>query len=162
MADALLARFRHDYRRVLLVTEGLYSLDGDIPDLPGFVEIKKRHHALLMIDEAHSLGTIGAHGQGIGEYHGTDRRDVDVWMGTLSKALGSCGGYVAGSKELVEYLKYTVAGLRLQRGHVAGLRGRGPGRDAGCWRPSPSGWCACSGGRGSSSAWRRSGASIPA
>ncbi|MGO8690604.1 MAG: aminotransferase class I/II-fold pyridoxal phosphate-dependent enzyme [Thermoguttaceae bacterium] len=110
-ADALLAQFRHEYRRVLMVIEGVYSMDGDIPDLPRFVAVKKRHKALLMIDEAHSLGVLGRRGRGIGEHFGVPARDVDVWMGTMSKTLGSCGGYIAGGKELIEYLKYTVPGF---------------------------------------------------
>jgi len=110
-ADALLKQFRHEYRRVLIVIEGVYSMDGDIPDLPRFIEIKKRHKALLMIDEAHSLGTLGAHGHGIREYFDIDPRDVDIWMSTLSKTFGSCGGFIAGCKELVQYLKYTAPGF---------------------------------------------------
>ena len=110
-ADQLLQQYRHEYRRVLIVIEGVYSMDGDIPDLPRFVEVKKRHQVLLMIDEAHSVGTIGATGRGIGEYHGVRREDVDVWMGTLSKTFGSCGGYIGGCRELIEYLKYTAPGF---------------------------------------------------
>ena len=110
-ADRLLEQFRHEYRRVLVVIEGVYSMDGDIPDLPRFVEVKKRHKALMMIDEAHSMGVLGPTGRGIGEYYGVDRRDVDVWMGTFSKAFGSCGGYIAGCKALVEYLHYTAPGF---------------------------------------------------
>jgi 8-amino-7-oxononanoate synthase len=110
-ADRLLAQFRHEYRRVLLVIEGVYSMDGDVPDLPRFIEVKKRHKALMMIDEAHSLGTLGPHGRGIGEHFHVSRTDVDLWMGTLSKSLGSCGGYIAGCSELIEYLKYTAPGF---------------------------------------------------
>jgi 8-amino-7-oxononanoate synthase len=110
-AEAVLAEHRQEYRRVLIVIEGVYSMDGDIPVLPEFIELKKRYKTLLMIDEAHSMGTIGAHGRGIGEYYSIDRHDVDIWMGTLSKSFGSCGGYVAGCKELVEYLKYTAPGF---------------------------------------------------
>lgn len=111
IADELLSKFRHEYRRVLIVIEGVYSMDGDIPELERFVELKKRHKALLMIDEAHSIGTIGRTGRGIGEYHETRRDDVDIWMATLSKTFGSCGGYIAGRKELIEYLKYTAPGF---------------------------------------------------
>ena len=64
-----------------------------------------------MIDEAHSVGTMGPHGRGIGEHFDIDPRQVDIWMGTLSKSLGSCGGYIAGCKELIEYLKYTAPGF---------------------------------------------------
>lgn len=110
-ADALLEQFRHEYRRVLIVIEGVYSMDGDIARLPEFIEVKKRHAALLMIDEAHSMGVIGPRGRGVGEHFDVDRSDVDVWMGTLSKAFGSVGGYIAGCKELIEYLKYTTPGF---------------------------------------------------
>jgi 8-amino-7-oxononanoate synthase len=110
-ADKLLDQFRHEYRRVLVAIEGVYSMDGDVPDVPKFVEIKKRHKTLLMIDEAHSIGVLGATGRGVGEHCGVARSDVDVWMGTLSKALGSCGGYIAGGKALVEYLRYTAPGF---------------------------------------------------
>jgi len=110
-ADRLLTEFRHEYRRVLLAVEGVYSMDGDIPNLPMLIEIKNRHQAMLMIDEAHSMGVLGATGRGIGEYFNVDRRDVEIWMGTLSKALGSSGGYIAGCKELVEYLRYTTPGF---------------------------------------------------
>jgi 8-amino-7-oxononanoate synthase len=110
-AGQMLEQSRQNYRRVLMVIEGVYSMDGDIPDLPAFIALKQRHKALLMIDEAHSLGVLGKGGRGIGEHFGVDRRDVDVWMGTMSKALGSCGGYIAGDKPLVEYLKYTAPGF---------------------------------------------------
>ena len=109
--DRLLARIRGEYRRVLIAVEGVYGMDGDIPDLPRFIEVKNRQRALLLVDEAHSLGTIGATGRGIGEHFGVDPRDVDLWMGTLSKALGSCGGYIAGCREVVEYLRYTAPGF---------------------------------------------------
>ncbi|MEU4321218.1 aminotransferase class I/II-fold pyridoxal phosphate-dependent enzyme [Nocardia fluminea] len=109
--DALLTEIRHQYRRVLILIEGVYSQDGDIPDLPAIIEIKKKHRALLMIDEAHSIGVLGEHGGGIGEYFDVDRRDVELWSGTMSKALAGCGGYVAGSAELVQFLKYTTPGF---------------------------------------------------
>ena len=109
--DRLLADLRGDYRRVLVAIEGVYSMDGDIPDLPRFIEVKKRHKAFLMVDEAHSAGVLGPHGRGIGEYFGVDPQDVDLWMGTLSKSFGSCGGYIAGCRAMVEYLKYTAPGF---------------------------------------------------
>lgn len=109
--DELLARIRHQYRRVLIIIEGVYSQDGDIPDLPAFIEVKRKHHALLMIDEAHSIGVLGATGAGIGEHFDVDRADVELWSGTMSKALAGCGGYVAGSRELIEFLKYTTPGF---------------------------------------------------
>jgi 8-amino-7-oxononanoate synthase len=109
--DKLLTELRSAYRRVVIAIEGVYSMDGDFPDLPRFIEVKKRHKTFLYVDEAHSLGVLGAHGRGIGEHYNVDRRDVDMWMGTLSKTLGSCGGYIAGSAAIVEYLKYTDPGF---------------------------------------------------
>ncbi len=109
--DAFLEHERHRYRRVLIAIEGVYSMDGDWPDLPRFIELKKKYKTLLLVDEAHSLGTMGATGRGIGEHFGVDRKDVDLWMGTLSKSLASCGGYIAGSAELVEYFRYTAPGF---------------------------------------------------
>lgn len=101
---------RRDFRRVLIAVEGLYSMDGDYPDLPRFVEIKKRFKAWLYVDEAHSIGTLGETGRGIGEMYGVDRGDVDCWMGTLSKSFGSCGGFLAGKAELIQFLRYTTPG----------------------------------------------------
>ena len=108
--DTILTEIRHEYRRVLIAIEGLYSMDGDFPDLSKFVEIKKRHKAWLFVDEAHSIGTLGETGRGLGEVYGIQRNDVECWMGTLSKSLGSCGGFIGGSSKLVEYLKYTTPG----------------------------------------------------
>jgi 8-amino-7-oxononanoate synthase len=107
-ANWILNKHRGEYRRVLIAVEGVYSMDGDYPDLPKLIEVKKKHHALLMVDEAHSLGVLGKTGRGIGEHFGVNRSDVDIWMCTLSKTFASCGGYISGSKELIEYLKYTT------------------------------------------------------
>ncbi|MDP1823469.1 MAG: aminotransferase class I/II-fold pyridoxal phosphate-dependent enzyme [Archangium sp.] len=109
--DRMLTNLRPHYRRVLICIEGTYSMDGDIPDLPKFIELKKKHKALLLVDEAHSAGVVGEKGRGVGEYFNVVRSDVDMWMGTLSKSFASCGGYIAGSKALVEYLKYTTPGF---------------------------------------------------
>lgn len=109
--NRILEEVRHEYRRVLIVAEGVYSMDGDYCDLPRFVDIKQRHKTYLMIDEAHSIGTMGRHGRGMAEHFDVYPRDVDIWMGTLSKSFGSCGGYIAGSSALIEYLKYTAPGF---------------------------------------------------
>ena len=109
--DAMLTRVRAQHRRALVVIEGIYSADGDVPDLARFVEVKSRHHAMLMVDEAHSIGVLGATGRGLAEHAGVDPAQVEIWMGTLSKSLASCGGYIAGSAALVEYLKYTSPGF---------------------------------------------------
>ena len=109
--DDILREVRREYRKVLIVIEGVYSMDGDIADVPQFIELKRRHKAMLYLDEAHSLGTLGKSGRGIGEQFGIPSQDIDVWMGTLSKALGACGGYVAGAAPLIKYLKYTCPGV---------------------------------------------------
>ena len=106
--DRLLRDIRGRYRRVVVAIEGVYSMDGDYPDLPRFIEVKRRHDALLYVDEAHSLGTLGRRGRGICEHFGVDPAAGDLWMGTISKALGSGGGYLAGSARLVRYLGLTT------------------------------------------------------
>jgi len=106
-----LSQSRDEYGQVLIVIEGLYSMDGDVPDLAKFVEVKTRHNAWLMVDEAHSFGVMGKTGRGISEAQNIDPTSVEIWMGTLSKALCSCGGFIAGSTELVEYLRYKAAGF---------------------------------------------------
>jgi 8-amino-7-oxononanoate synthase len=109
--DRLLSQQRRRYQKVLIAIEGIYSTDGDIAPLPEIVKIKSRHKAFLLVDEAHSIGVLGATGRGIGEYFGIPGRQVDLWMGTLSKSFASCGGYIAGDRALVEYLKYTAPGF---------------------------------------------------
>lgn len=109
--DTLLDEQRHQFERVLIVLEGIYSMDGDFPDLPRFVEIKRRHKAFLMVDEAHSLGVMGKRGYGIREHFGLAGSDVDIWMGTLSKTLAGCGGYIAGETALIEHLKFLAPGF---------------------------------------------------
>jgi 8-amino-7-oxononanoate synthase len=109
--DDMLKASRHRYERVLIVVESLYSMDGDLCPLDRLVEIKDRHKALIMVDEAHALGVLGRTGRGIGEHFGLPASAVDVWMGTLSKTLVGCGGYVAGSIALIELLKMTSPGF---------------------------------------------------
>ena len=109
--DEILARDRLDHDRVLIAVEGIYSMDGDFPDMPRFVDLKRRHKAYLMVDEAHSIGVMGRRGFGIGEHFGLAPDDVDIWMGTLSKTLAACGGYIAGSQALVDTLRYTAPGF---------------------------------------------------
>jgi 8-amino-7-oxononanoate synthase len=113
-ADALeriLAANRHLHRRALIVVEGLYSMDGDVADLPKLIELKEKYDAWLMVDEAHALGVLGATGHGSAEHFGIDSGRVDIWMGTLSKTLAACGGYIAGKQELIDILRYQAPGL---------------------------------------------------
>lgn len=99
------------HEKVLIIAEGIYSMDGDICPLDQLVEIKRHYRALLLVDEAHSIGVLGARGRGIGEHFGTAGAEVDLWMGTLSKTLSGCGGYIAGSSAMVELLKFTAPGF---------------------------------------------------
>jgi 8-amino-7-oxononanoate synthase len=109
--DLILARCRHDFERVCIVIEGLYSMDGDFPELAEFIAVKRRRQAFLMVDEAHSLGVMGPKGFGLADHFEIDPREVDIWMGTLSKALASCGGYIAGEQALIDNLKHTAPGF---------------------------------------------------
>ncbi len=121
--DRMLTEIRSQYRRVLIAIEGVYSMDGDYSDVPKFIEVKKRHRSLLMVDEAHSFGTMGETGRGMAEHFGIDARDVDIWMGTLSKSAASCGGYIAGCKALIELLRYTAPGFVFSVGMPPGQVG---------------------------------------
>ncbi|PXA75227.1 aminotransferase class I/II-fold pyridoxal phosphate-dependent enzyme [Auritidibacter sp. NML100628] len=115
LAKALEAR-RYRFRRALIVTEGIFSMDGDVADLPRLLEVARKYDAHIMVDEAHSIGVLGACGGGICEELGVDPAEVDILMGTLSKSLASCGGYIAGSKALVQHLRYTLSSLVFSAG----------------------------------------------
>jgi len=106
--DNLLSDIRGKHRRVVVAIEGVYSMDGDYPNLPRFIEVKRRHQALLYVDEAHSVGVMGPKGRGICDHFGVSAGAGDIWMGTISKAFGSAGGYLAGRETLIQYLKYTT------------------------------------------------------
>jgi 8-amino-7-oxononanoate synthase len=106
--ERLLASTRSKFERTLIVVEGLYSMDGDHPNLRRLIEIKKRYASWLMVDEAHAIGVLGRRGHGSFEHCEIDPREIDIWMGTLSKTLAACGGYIAGSSQLVDYLKCMV------------------------------------------------------
>ncbi|HEY3447255.1 MAG TPA: aminotransferase class I/II-fold pyridoxal phosphate-dependent enzyme [Myxococcales bacterium] len=114
--DKLLTQLRPHYKKVMVAIEGVYSMDGDFPDLPRFVELREKHKFLLFMDEAHSMGVMGPTGRGIGEHFKTKRTDVDLWMGTLSKSFSSCGGYIAGSRAMVDYIRYSAPGFVFSAG----------------------------------------------
>ena len=109
--DEILRERRRMHQKVLIVVEGIYSMDGDMAPLPDLVAIKNRHKAILMVDEAHSIGVAGKTGRGVTEHFGVPSSEVDILMGTLSKSLASCGGYIAGSHALIELLKFTASGF---------------------------------------------------
>jgi len=116
--EKILIKERENFNRVLIVLEGLYGMDGDYPDLPKFIQIKNQHHALLMVDEAHSFGVMGEHGLGIKEHYQLKGTEVDIWMGTLSKVLAGCGGYIAGNEALIKHLRYCAPGFLYSVGIV--------------------------------------------
>ncbi|MBR5709043.1 MAG: aminotransferase class I/II-fold pyridoxal phosphate-dependent enzyme [Oscillospiraceae bacterium] len=109
--ESILKKVEGRYNKVLIIVEGVYSMDGDIAPIPEFVKLKKQYKCFLMVDEAHSGGVIGEHAGGCDDYFGLAPDDIDIKYGTMSKALGTCGGYVAAKKEIIEYLKYTMNGF---------------------------------------------------
>ena len=109
--ESILKTLSSDFRRILVIVEGVYSMDGDVADLPALLELKARYGFWLMVDEAHALGILGKTGRGTFEHVGLDPRDVDIWMGTLSKTTSSCGGYIAGSSALTDILKGEAGGF---------------------------------------------------
>ncbi|TSB46213.1 aminotransferase class I/II-fold pyridoxal phosphate-dependent enzyme [Alkalicoccobacillus porphyridii] len=109
--ESELDKLRPKFRRVLIIVEGVYSMDGDICRLPELIAIKEKYNAILMVDEAHSLGTIGKNGKGVTSYFNVNPKSVDILMGTLSKSLNSCGGYIAGNANFIKFLRYNSPGF---------------------------------------------------
>ena len=109
--ESVLANRPRGSGRTLIVSEGLFSMDGCLGDLPALIALKRKYGCFLMIDEAHSLGTLGATGRGVWEHFGIDPSEVDIWMGTLSKTACACGGFIAGRSIMVETLKNLAPGF---------------------------------------------------
>jgi glycine C-acetyltransferase len=103
-ADQLLAESKAPGRRQLLITDGVFSMDGDIAPLPDLVEVAEKHGAIMMIDDAHASGVLGKGGKGTVSHFGLDPARVDVQVGTLSKAIGVLGGFIAGPSHLIQWL----------------------------------------------------------
>lgn len=93
------------WRKILILVEGVFSMEGSIVRLPEVVALKKKYKAYVYLDEAHSIGAMGANGGGVCDYLGVDPRDVDIHMGTFTKSFGSAGGYIAGTRDLVNVLR---------------------------------------------------------
>jgi 8-amino-7-oxononanoate synthase len=102
--EKMLERAHEDGGGVLVVVDGVFSMEGDVADLPSIVELCRAHGARLMVDEAHAAGVLGARGAGTSELFGVER-DVDLRMGTFSKSLASCGGFIAGTHEVIDFLR---------------------------------------------------------
>src|SRR4051794_31967766 len=103
--EKMLERAAEDGGGTLVIVDGVYSMEGDLCDLPAIVELCERHGARLMVDEAHGVGVLGARGAGACELYGLEDR-VDLRMGTFSKSLASCGGFIAGPAEVIDYLRF--------------------------------------------------------
>ncbi|EKG03863.1 serine palmitoyltransferase, putative [Trypanosoma cruzi] len=93
------------WTRIIIIIEGIYSMEGEIANLPRVVALKKKYGALLFVDEAHSIGAIGRTGRGVTEHCGVDPKDVDILMGTFTKSFGAIGGYIAGEQRVIDYLR---------------------------------------------------------
>ncbi|XP_004083402.1 serine palmitoyltransferase 2 [Oryzias latipes] len=98
-------RTHRPWKKILIVVEGIYSMEGSIVRLPEVIALKKRYKAYLYLDEAHSIGALGPNGRGVVDYFGLDPKDVDIMMGTFTKSFGAAGGYIGGRKELIDYLR---------------------------------------------------------
>jgi serine palmitoyltransferase len=103
-------RTHRRWKKVIILVEGIYSMEGEIVDLPEVVRIKKKYNCYLYVDEAHSIGALGARGRGVCEQTGVNPRDVDILMGTFTKSFGAVGGYIAGNKDLISYLRNSSFG----------------------------------------------------
>ncbi|CAN6472244.1 unnamed protein product [Victoria cruziana] len=100
-------RSHRPWKKIIVVVEGIYSMEGELCKLPEIVAVCKKYKAYVYLDEAHSIGAVGKTGRGVCELLGVDTADIDIMMGTFTKSFGSCGGYIAASKELIRFLKHT-------------------------------------------------------
>lgn len=114
--ERLLSKYRPQYRRCLIVTEGHFSMDGDSPSLKNLLRLRDDHQALLMVDEAHSLGVLGHQGLGCHQQQQINPSRVDLWMGTLSKSLASTGGFIAASRSIIQHLRLHASGFSFSVG----------------------------------------------
>ena len=98
-------RTHRPWKKIIVIVEGLYSMEGTIFDLPRVLELKKRYKFYLYIDEAHSIGALGPNGGGVCDYFGIDPMQIDILMGTFTKSFGAVGGYVAGKKSTIDAIR---------------------------------------------------------
>jgi len=104
-------RTRRPWKKILVAVEGIYSMEGEICKLKPIAEVCKKYKVYIYLDEAHSIGALGATGRGVTEYCGVDTSDIDVMMGTFTKSFGAMGGYIAADKSTIDYLRVKCAGL---------------------------------------------------
>jgi serine palmitoyltransferase len=102
-------RTHRPWRKILVVVEGLYSMEGTMCNLPALLELKKKYKFILFVDEAHSIGALGPNGRGVCDYFGVDTAEVDILMGTLTKSFGANGGYIAADKHIISALRKSNA-----------------------------------------------------
>ncbi|KAI8827567.1 serine palmitoyltransferase component [Chytriomyces hyalinus] len=100
-------RTHRPWKKILVVVEGLYSMEGNICNLPGIVALRNKYKFYLYLDEAHSVGAMGPNGRGICDYYGIDPSNVDILMGTFTKSFGAAGGYLSASKEIIDHIRFT-------------------------------------------------------
>ncbi|KAJ6463247.1 pyridoxal phosphate-dependent transferase [Mycena vitilis] len=93
------------WKKILIIVEGLYSMEGTLVNLPAIMELKKKYKFYLFVDEAHSVGALGPHGRGVADYFNIPPRSIDILMGTFTKSFGAAGGYIAGNKALIDRLR---------------------------------------------------------
>lgn len=93
------------WRKIVILVEGIYSMEGTIVNLPELIRIKKKYRAYVYMDEAHSIGAMGPRGRGICDYYDCDPNDVDILMGTFTKSFAAAGGYIAGSKLIIDHIR---------------------------------------------------------
>ncbi|XP_038077869.1 serine palmitoyltransferase 2-like [Patiria miniata] len=98
-------RTHKPWKKILIVVEGIYSMEGSIVRLPEMIALKKKYKFYLYLDEAHSIGALGPRGRGVLDFYGIDPKEVDILMGTFTKSFGACGGYIGGSRALVDHIR---------------------------------------------------------
>ncbi len=109
--ESVLKEARANHRHCLIVAESLYSMDGDIADLPALLKLKDKYGCWLLVDEAHSIGVLGKNGRGISEHYGEDPQRIDLIIGTLSKTFVSCGGFICAQRTVLDWMRFTLPGF---------------------------------------------------
>ena len=108
LQDAVAGRIK--YNKILIIVEGIYSMEGELCNLPDIVRVAKLYGAYVWLDEAHSIGAVGPSGRGVCEELGVDPRDIDIMMGTFTKSFGAAGGYIASDPQTVARVRQYAAG----------------------------------------------------